>query len=124
MADDKVEPRETNWRQLLPWTVLFQGFRVALDPNKLVLAAAGYPLILSQGELQQFINSQPEADRFKTRVWVLKQHVLRPAGKMRTWPWKESRGPNPFLLATRQTSSSWDKGQFWDWLLLEQLPVL
>src|SRR5438876_1344143 len=41
MAEDKVEPREVNWRQLMPWTVLFQGFRVALDPNKLVLAAAG-----------------------------------------------------------------------------------
>src|SRR5262245_24094820 len=41
MADDKVEPREINWRQLLPWTALFQGFRVALDPNKLLLAALG-----------------------------------------------------------------------------------
>jgi len=41
MAEDKVEPREFNWRQVLPWTTLFQGFRVALDPNKLVLAAAG-----------------------------------------------------------------------------------
>src|SRR5262249_15920346 len=35
------EPRETNWRQLLPWTALFQGFRVALDLNKLLLAAGG-----------------------------------------------------------------------------------
>ena len=45
MAEDKVEPREVNWRQLMPWTVLFQGFRVALDPNKLVLAAAGILLM-------------------------------------------------------------------------------
>jgi len=45
MAEDKVEPREINWRQLMPWTVLFQGFRVALDPNKLVLAAAGILLM-------------------------------------------------------------------------------
>ena len=28
-------------RQLLPWTELFQGFQVALDPRKLLLAAAG-----------------------------------------------------------------------------------
>src|SRR5216684_4296501 len=41
MADDKVEPREINWRQLLPWTAIFQGFRVALDVNKLLLAALG-----------------------------------------------------------------------------------
>src|SRR6185369_12396856 len=45
MAEDKVEPREMNWRQLMPWTVLFQGFRVALDPNKLLLAAAGILLM-------------------------------------------------------------------------------
>ncbi len=41
MAEEKVEPRETNWRHLLPWTELFRGFQVALDLNKLVLAAAG-----------------------------------------------------------------------------------
>src|SRR5207253_10585409 len=41
MAEDRLEARETDWRQLLPWTVLFQGFRVALDLNKLLLAAGG-----------------------------------------------------------------------------------
>src|SRR5207248_5840020 len=41
MVEDKVEPREVSWRQRLPWTEIFQGFRVALDFNKLVLAAAG-----------------------------------------------------------------------------------
>ncbi len=41
MAEEKVEPRETSWRQMLPWTELFRGFQVALDVNKLILAAAG-----------------------------------------------------------------------------------
>jgi hypothetical protein len=41
MVEDKAEPRETNWRQLLPWIDLFQGFRVAMDLNKLLLAAGG-----------------------------------------------------------------------------------
>jgi hypothetical protein len=41
MAEEKIEPRETGWRQLLPWTELFRGFQVALDLNKLALAAAG-----------------------------------------------------------------------------------
>jgi hypothetical protein len=235
MAEDKVEPRETNWRQLLPWTVLFQGFRVALDPNKLLLAAAGillmafgwwllaiifnyekpaaskylgnfndyagendaqkresawkafsedrqkwavmfsatgdpdpankdapydagdladspkeyddltealtakdiapptglvfphtgrYPLVLTQREMQRFLASFPESDRFKAKVWVIHEHVQRPAGAMRTWPWKEARGPNPYLLITNQTSATWEKGQFWDWLFREQIPVL
>jgi hypothetical protein len=41
MAEEKVEGREVTWRQLFPWTELFRGFQVALDPNKLLLAAAG-----------------------------------------------------------------------------------
>ena len=41
MADERTEPREASWRQLLPWTELFRGFQVALDLNKLLLAAAG-----------------------------------------------------------------------------------
>ncbi len=41
MAEDKIEGREVTWRQLLPWTELFRGFQVALDLNKLLLAAAG-----------------------------------------------------------------------------------
>jgi hypothetical protein len=41
MAEDRVDAREISWRQLLPWTEIFRGFGVALDLNKLLLAAAG-----------------------------------------------------------------------------------
>jgi hypothetical protein len=41
MADERSESREVTWRQLLPWTELFRAFQVALDLNKLLLAAAG-----------------------------------------------------------------------------------
>lgn len=41
MAEDKIEGREVSWQQLLPWTELFRGFRVAFDLNKLLLAATG-----------------------------------------------------------------------------------
>jgi hypothetical protein len=41
MAEEKVEVRDISWRQLMPWTELFRGFQVALDLNKLLLAAAG-----------------------------------------------------------------------------------
>src|SRR3954451_7770241 len=41
MAEDRLDGRDTSWRQLLPWTELFRGFQVALDLNKLLLAAAG-----------------------------------------------------------------------------------
>src|SRR5262249_47510168 len=48
MAEDKVEEREVNFRQMLPWTELFRSFQVALDPKKLLLAAAGI-LVMSLG---------------------------------------------------------------------------
>ena len=41
MPEDKLEQREFNFRQYFPWTELFRGFQVALDPKKLLLAAAG-----------------------------------------------------------------------------------
>ncbi len=41
MAEDKIDGREVTWRQLLPWTELFRGFQIALDLNKLLLAAGG-----------------------------------------------------------------------------------
>jgi hypothetical protein len=41
MAEDKVEGREVSWQHLFPWTQLFRGFQIALDPNKLFLAAMG-----------------------------------------------------------------------------------
>ena len=48
MAEDRMEPREINFRQWLPWTQLFRGFWVALDPKKLLLAAAGI-LVMAVG---------------------------------------------------------------------------
>jgi hypothetical protein len=48
MAEDKVEQREFNVRQMFPWTELFRSFQVALDPKKLLLAAAGI-LFMSLG---------------------------------------------------------------------------
>lgn len=48
MAEEKVEAREFNIRQVLPWTEIFRGFQVALDPKKLLLAAAGI-LVMAVG---------------------------------------------------------------------------
>ena len=48
MAEERIEPREINFRQWLPWTLLFRGFWVAVDYKKLLLAAAGI-LVMSLG---------------------------------------------------------------------------
>jgi hypothetical protein len=48
MADERLEGREFNWRRALPFTELFRAFPVALDPKKLLVAAAGV-LVMSLG---------------------------------------------------------------------------
>lgn len=40
MAEER-DGRETSLRQLIPWMQIFRGFRIAIDPSKLLLAAAG-----------------------------------------------------------------------------------
>ncbi len=226
MAEDKVEARDVNWRHLLPWSVLFQGFWVAMDPKKLVLAAAGI-LAMSLGWwvlAWPFDYDKPQWDRYLSRyadmgpkdakedvkkdlawkafredrikwninheavgrrdskeAWELEDVAetrddfdraikaeidaaqkdkdkgdanlktvagidravrdgrvtplrgkalkvlsadLKRTGVMRTLPWYEDRGPNPYLLVTGQAGRQWEKGQFGDWLLTEQLPIL
>lgn len=57
----------------------------------------------------------------------------RPYGKLCTWPWSEERGPNPYLMVTGKTGNAdpesghfvpWERGQFFDWFLGVQVPVL
>jgi hypothetical protein len=178
MAEDKVELRDINFRQVMPWTELFRGFQVALDPKKLLLAAGGILVMAigwwvlsaffykSRSEPSwvsgDYIKDDPESwAKFKAdrRKWnllyeaagdpndvryygaddlavILNQNAddygkaksdllgeRKPVGKMRTLPWFEDRGPNPILLVTGHTDA-WGKGEFWDWLLRKEIPVL
>jgi hypothetical protein len=240
MAEDKVEPREINWRHLLPWTALFQGFRVALDLNKLLLAAGGilvtaivwwvlavifysasskpmwpgtyastyesnqawahykadlqawnvlhaaagpadsteseepadlantageYDLLkatveqgvvaaeAAKGKNFEDIKASARTGQLKVSVtidgqktdkavpeniaaeaWKLLKPRRKPTGQLRTLPWYEDRGSNPFLLVTgkagqvaedgTQRMVPWEKGHFLEWMLTEQVPVL
>jgi hypothetical protein len=45
-------------------------------------------------------------------------------GRMRTMPWDEDRGPNPYLLVTRQVEQPWEQGRFAEWFLTVEVPVL
>lgn len=202
MADDKVEPRDVSPSQRLPWLHIFQSFRLALDLNKLLLAAAGLvvmaagwwllALVFNYSEpeygnyskygdrqweefkadhtkwglihksvgnpsdrktivaadvaknreefelLRRFETgtnaeavdklSAKERDIFSSRDFQVKlaqvqANQLREAGRMRSWPWNENRGPNPYLLATNPEARSGETSVS-DWLLKKQLPVL
>jgi hypothetical protein len=56
---------------------------------------------------------------------------VRPFGRLRILPWFEYRGPNPYLLVTGNVAGPegikghpWKQGQFLDWLVSDQVPVL
>jgi hypothetical protein len=204
MAEDKPAEREYNVRQMFPWTELFRGFQVALDPRKLLLAAAGIlAMALSwwvlawvffglrdKPEWVHYAKSGDDAteawskfrsarDQWNILLWAagpgpeaqdagdlagnaadfdaltadkdqldqldrireeMKQTgqvqrtvrlggkdltvSLKAAGALRTLPWEENRGVNPYLLVTGQAGIPRQAGALSSWFLTEQLPVL
>jgi hypothetical protein len=234
MAEEKMEHRPANLHQFFPWFELFRAFQVALDPKKLVLAAAGIlvmafwwwicsvvfyaaggtkpqwtefknneqkpaeqnwadfqaarrrwnlrhetagnmpdrkdagdladnpdqyeilnrlltekPKLLSEvpeSERQIIINntealSGKEKPRYTVQRRVIngneafaingegfdpgKEYVVRekPYGRIRTWPFFEDRGPNPYLLVFGRANVPREEGVF-HWFVFNQVPVL
>lgn len=89
-------------------------------------------------QLRQQVNAEIERGNLKgdaaraALLWFNRQPL--PHGKLSTWPWFENRGPNPFLLVSGKAGQSeavgtahyvpWQKGQFVDWFVQDQVPVL
>jgi hypothetical protein len=167
MAEEKVEVRDVNFRQVLPWTELFRGFQVALDPKKMFLAACGI-VVMSAGwfllsvlfapsntppakdpevleerisRIREKYQNEPaesvdrrvadatrqfEADhqaavnQWKLLQWTAGEpgapNAPPEGGTLRTMPWNENRGPNPYLALTSDRSQ--------DWTLRQQVYVL
>src|SRR5206468_12260207 len=65
MADDRFDSRTNSLRELYSWMDLFRTFRVALDPKKLLLAAAGILAMWSGWWLISLIgyNVYPKPDK-------------------------------------------------------------
>lgn len=108
------ESLNTTTHQPYAWTELFRCFQVALDPRKLLVAALGILgtalgwYVLST----MFFYEAPAADasaRDKAQ-WLLLADLAGPGGKLRTLPWSEDRGPNPYVFISylsSQPASAW-----------------
>ncbi len=125
MPDDKVEVRDINLRQVLPWTEIFRSFQIALDPRKLLLAAAGI-LVMSFGWWVLALIFQPSDKGPSPSDYPLENYGNNPVAKdaafqrgfqkwdtlrkateyYKEWPWNVDRGRNPLRLAITDTGSA------------------
>ena len=145
MADGRDTYPASSPRSACSWTEIFRCFQIALDPRKLLVAAARHPRDVVRlvapvaassttrrptrtatkysnirrpeglrGEEEprdrQALHergartpSQAEAKkRFDAdhEQWQVLDELAGPGGRLRTLPWYEYRGPNPFLFVT------------------------
>ncbi|HEV3203568.1 MAG TPA: hypothetical protein VGY77_04255, partial [Gemmataceae bacterium] len=245
MVEERTETLSVNMRQLFPWTELFKGFQIALDPKKLILAAAGiffmalwwtgwswtfykfrekpewpsgyrvadykakdetddkeaqkkawkhfqgdrkkwnllheaaggrkemrdagdlaespeefdalqlvlrdiegenqkgntrFKIVPNAQEIQAGIETaEGKIEKGETKFKIKFNEVEKereytiaekPYGKIRTLPWFEDRGPNPYLFVLGKVEGDdgrhvpWQRGEFADWFLTHQFPVL
>lgn len=145
MADGRNSPTAPQSTPL--WREIFRGFQIALDPRKLLLAAAGIvtmsavwwllsiifynlsaqphreDVIYGNAYIQQQLGSQTKPgtnehyseedlrqigeERFQadSARWRILDELAGPGGRLRTMPWYEFRGENPFTFLTRLLSS-------------------
>ncbi len=88
-------------------------------------------------DVRRAINEEPPDKRriYLEALSLVDPAKLRyePSGQLRTWPWFENRGPNPYLLVTGRATSTgeegirsvpWERGQFLSWFASDQVPVL
>lgn len=81
MSTDEPVQYELELRQALPWLVLFQGFRLALDVRKLVLCGLGMLLVVAGGLVAEQL---PFADELTPEA--------RAARDAERWPWQNDLG--------------------------------
>ncbi len=85
-------------------------------------------------DIERDLATQKRGDAEITRkALALFKPRYKPAGMLRSWPWFEDRGPNPYLLVTGNLTSEgeeglrhvpWQRGEFLGWFASDQLPVM
>lgn len=157
MADGRDESPAYGAKSAYPWTEIFRCFQVALDPRKLLTAAAGILVVslgwyilsvifnrdkpletaaqYTDGNILQraYPNLKPEEQTAAGRkayeqdlaAWKLLNSLAGEGGRLRTLPWYEYRGPNPYLfMTTLLGGSSVERQEVTSKFLSSTVPVL
>src|SRR5947209_1713767 len=85
-------------------------------------------------EIKAEVASNLRNARITNKALELLNPKVKPSGRLRTLPWFEDRGANPYLLVTGNVkmtgtegtvrSVPWERGEFFTWLANDQAPVL
>jgi hypothetical protein len=84
-------------------------------------------------EIREGRRPNPEIARKALQLAQLEGKRFKPAGYLRTWPWWEQRGPNPYLLVTGSSTAAtpqglrtapWAEGRLLAWFASDEVPVL
>ncbi len=125
------------------WLQIFRCFQVALDPRKLIVAALGI-LVMSLGwhllskafyhdaPVKPTLTADAAANTESLRnydrdmaQWRVLDSLAGPGGAIRSMPWNENRGENPYLFLGRvasMPSAAWFD-ESWRYFKM-QLPVM
>ena len=139
MADERLAPRDFDTRKAASWTDLFKTFLVALDPFKLLAAAAAIfltsvgwwllsavffnawtkpvasdfqvnPKKLGEGDNKDELQKGLDRDYAVAQErYALMTKLADVGGKYRIMPWSEERGRNPFLVTRDVVGGSADE---------------
>jgi hypothetical protein len=126
--------------------VLLKGNRVELSAGAVErlyeYTRAGKSIRQMEDEAKRIGADDPKAmanyltalNLYRNELKPIQLALTKPHGELRTWPWFEGRGPNPYLLLTgnvRAVSESgeiqklpWQPGHFLEWMLTSESPVL
>lgn len=109
-------------------------FKAARNRYNLLYEAAG--ATPQREDANDLAHSPDEFDRLiaNPQSPTMQAARIKPYGKLRTWPFWENRGPNPFMLVTGRAgyiddegivrAVPWEQGHFVDWFVRDQVPVL
>ncbi len=104
MADERAGTREFDARKSLSWTELLKTFLIALDPFKLLVAAAGVLAtalgwsLISVIYFSAWSEPKPDSPADEIARYEKFRALAGPGGSYRTMPWFEDRGRNPYIV--------------------------
>jgi len=76
------------------------------------------------GDLADDADSPKHLEELQNKPGAVAAGAPKPFGRLRTLPWFEDRGPNPYLLVTGNVQVTEGDRGFVGWLVTNQLPVL